>query len=65
MKLSRFDGKLLCCHKTFVVAHDGPKDYVCDGDHIRHKTFVVIRKTAKSAKVSCHTSFMVYDSVNV
>ena len=27
---------------------------------IRHKTFAVVRKTAKSAKVSCHESFMVY-----
>ena len=27
---------------------------------IRHKAFTVVRKTAKSAKVSCHESFMVY-----
>ena len=27
---------------------------------IRHKTFAVVQKTAKSAKVSCHESFMVY-----
>ena len=27
---------------------------------IRHKTFAVVRKTAKSMKVSCHESFMVY-----
>ena len=27
---------------------------------IRHKTFAVVRKTAKSAKVSCHKRFMVY-----
>ena len=27
---------------------------------IRHKTFAVVRKTVKSAKVSCHESFMVY-----
>ena len=32
-KLSRFHGKLLFCHKTFAVAHDGPKDYACDGDY--------------------------------
>ena len=29
---------------------------------IRHKTFTVVRKTAKSAKVTCHESFMVYGS---
>ena len=27
---------------------------------IRHKTFAVVQKTAKSVKVSCHESFMVY-----
>ena len=27
---------------------------------IRHKTFAVVQKAAKSAKVSCHESFMVY-----
>ena len=27
---------------------------------IRHKTFTVAQKTAKSAKVSCHENFMVY-----
>ena len=27
---------------------------------IRHKTFAEVRKTAKSPKVSCHESFMVY-----
>ena len=27
---------------------------------IRHKTFAVVRQTAKSAKVSCHKSFMIY-----
>ena len=27
---------------------------------IRHKTFAVVQKTAKSAKVSCHKSFMAY-----
>ena len=27
---------------------------------IKHKTFAVVQKTAKSAKVSCHKSFMVY-----
>ena len=26
---------------------------------IRHKTLAVVQKTAKSAKVSCHESFMV------
>ena len=31
---------------------------------IRHKTFAVVRKIAKSAKVSCHKSFMVYGIVN-
>ena len=31
--LSRLHGKLLFCHKTFAVAHDGPKDYACDGDY--------------------------------
>ena len=27
---------------------------------IRHKTFAVVRKTTKSAKVSCHKSFVLY-----
>ena len=27
---------------------------------IRHKTFALVRKTAKSAKISYHESFMVY-----
>ena len=31
---------------------------------IRHKTFAVVRKTAKYAKVSCHESFMVYGMSN-
>ena len=31
---------------------------------IRHKTFAVIQKTAKSVKVSCHESFMVYVTIN-
>ena len=32
-KLSRLHGKLLFRHKTFAVAHDGPKDYACEGDY--------------------------------
>ena len=32
---------------------------------IKHKTFVVVRKAAKSAKVSCRESFMVYSIVNM
>ena len=32
-KLSRLHGKLLFRHKTFAVAHDGPKDYASDGDY--------------------------------
>jgi len=32
-KLSRLHGKLLFRHKTFAVAHDGPKDYARDGDY--------------------------------
>ena len=32
-KLLRFHGKLLFRHKTFAVAHDGPKDYASDGDY--------------------------------
>ena len=31
---------------------------------IRHKTFVVVRKTTKSAKISCHKSFMVNGTVS-
>ena len=33
MKLLRLHGKLLFRHKTFAIAHDGPKDYACDRDH--------------------------------
>ena len=32
-KLLGFHGKLLFHHKTFAVAHDGPKDYACEGDY--------------------------------
>ena len=59
MKLLRLHGKLLFCHKTFAVAYDGPK-IMPVMEIIRHKTFAVVRKTVKYAKVSCHESFMVY-----
>jgi len=32
-KLSWLHGKLLFRHKTFAIAHDGPKDYACEGDY--------------------------------
>ena len=32
-KVSRLRGKLLFCHKTFMVTRDEPKDCACDGDY--------------------------------
>ena len=56
----RLCDKMLFHHTciTFVDAHDGPKYYVMET--IKHETFVVVWKTAKSMQVSCNKSFTLY-----
>ena len=58
--IMRLSGKLLFCLEAFVVARDWHKNYVCDRI-IRYETFMVVRKTTRSTKVSCQENFVLYD----